>query len=63
MMTYDLNDKVVLITGAAGGIGAATARELYALGASLVLTDMQQTAVDKLGKSSPHRGCYLWRLT
>ncbi len=50
MMTYDLNDKVVLITGAAGGIGAATARELYARGASLVLTDMQQTAVDKLAE-------------
>jgi NAD(P)-dependent dehydrogenase (short-subunit alcohol dehydrogenase family) len=56
MMTYDLNDKVVLITGAAGGIGAATARELYALGASLVLTDMQQTAVDQLAKEfSPSR--------
>jgi NADP-dependent 3-hydroxy acid dehydrogenase YdfG len=56
MMTYDLNDKVVLITGAAGGIGAATARELYALGASLVLTDMQQTAVDELAKEfSPSR--------
>lgn len=40
--------KVVLITGAAGGIGAATAREFYALGANLVLTDMQQEAVDKL---------------
>ncbi|WP_303751497.1 hypothetical protein, partial [Acinetobacter baumannii] len=25
-MKYDLNKKVVLITGAAGGIGAATAR-------------------------------------
>jgi NAD(P)-dependent dehydrogenase (short-subunit alcohol dehydrogenase family) len=36
-----LNDKVVLITRAAGGIGAATARELYALGASLVLTDLR----------------------
>ncbi|EMG6358067.1 SDR family NAD(P)-dependent oxidoreductase [Acinetobacter baumannii] len=47
-MKYDLNKKVVLITGAAGGIGAATARELYALGANLVLTDMQQEAVDKL---------------
>jgi NADP-dependent 3-hydroxy acid dehydrogenase YdfG len=56
MMTYALNDKVVLITGAAGGIGAATARELYALGASLVLTDMQQTAVDQLAKEfSPSR--------
>lgn len=56
MMTYDLKDKVVLITGAAGGIGAATARELYALGASLVLTDMQQAAVDALAKEfSPSR--------
>lgn len=55
-MTYDLKDKVVLITGAAGGIGAATARELYALGASLVLTDMQQAAVDQLAKEfSPSR--------
>jgi NAD(P)-dependent dehydrogenase (short-subunit alcohol dehydrogenase family) len=51
-----LKDKVVLITGAAGGIGAATARELYALGASLVLTDMQQAAVDQLAKEfSPSR--------
>jgi NAD(P)-dependent dehydrogenase (short-subunit alcohol dehydrogenase family) len=56
MSNYDLNDKVVLITGAAGGISAATARALYALGASLVLTDMQQTAVEKLAKEfSPSR--------
>jgi NAD(P)-dependent dehydrogenase (short-subunit alcohol dehydrogenase family) len=46
----------VLITGAAGGIGAATARQLYALGANLVLTDMQQSAVDKLAQEfSPSR--------
>lgn len=49
-MSYDLKQKVVLITGAAGGIGAATARELYARGASLVLTDMQQAAVDQLAR-------------
>ena len=46
--SYSLNNKVVLITGAAGGIGAATARALYAEGARLVLTDMQQAAVDAL---------------
>lgn len=46
-MTYDLKGKVVLITGAAGGIGAATARELYLHGASLVLTDVSQQAVNK----------------
>lgn len=46
--TYDLQDKVVLITGAAGGIGAATARALYTRGATLVLTDVTQQAVDEL---------------
>lgn len=46
-MRYCLDQKVVLITGAAGGIGAALAQQLYAKGASLVLTDMAQQAVDK----------------
>lgn len=46
-MRYSLDKKVVFITGAAGGIGAATARKLYAQGASLVLTDMVQVALDK----------------
>lgn len=49
-MTYDLHGKVVLITGATGGIGSCTARELYVHGASLVLTDMSQEAVEKLAK-------------
>ena len=49
-MTYDLDQKVVLITGAAGGIGAATARQLYAQGASLVLTDTSQSSVDRLAQ-------------
>lgn len=49
-MSYSLQDKVVLITGAAGGIGAATARQLYAKGASLVLTDITQSSVDQLAR-------------
>ena len=36
----DMTGATVLITGAAGGIGAATARACAALGAGLVLTDM-----------------------
>ena len=47
-MAYDLQGKVVLITGAAGGIGAATARELHACGACLVLTDLTQASVERL---------------
>src|SRR5699024_11965401 len=49
-MRYSLKNKVVLITGAAGGIGAATARALYSRGALLVLTDMSQAAVDEQAK-------------
>src|SRR5687768_16236383 len=42
----DMTGARVLITGAAGGIGAATARACGALGAGLVLTDM--ASLDKL---------------
>ena len=42
----DMTGARVLITGAAGGIGAATARACASLGASLVLTDM--APLDKL---------------
>lgn len=38
-MTFPLHDKVILITGAGGGIGAACARAFHAAGARLVLTD------------------------
>lgn len=47
-MSYSLHDKIVLITGAAGGIGAATARALATAGARLVLTDLRQGDVDRL---------------
>ena len=43
-----LQDRVVLVTGAAGGIGAATTRRLAAGGARLVLADLESSGVDKL---------------
>jgi NAD(P)-dependent dehydrogenase (short-subunit alcohol dehydrogenase family) len=43
-----LDDRVVLITGAARGIGAASARRLAAAGARVVLADVDGVGVDKL---------------
>lgn len=48
MSDFNLRDKVVLITGASGGIGAAMARALHAEGAQLVLTDVARESIDGL---------------
>lgn len=45
-----LQDKVAIITGAGGGIGAATARLFAKEGAKLVLTDINAEAVSVIAK-------------
>jgi len=40
--------SVVLITGGARGIGAEVARQLYAKGAKLVLTDLDEVALQDI---------------
>src|SRR3954452_24931650 len=44
---YDLDGKVALVTGAARGIGFATARGLVARGATVVVLDLDQGAAER----------------
>ena len=46
----DFSGKRVLITGAANGFGAATAREFAACGATLVLADIEEEALRAVAK-------------
>jgi NAD(P)-dependent dehydrogenase (short-subunit alcohol dehydrogenase family) len=50
---YDLADKVVLITGGNGGIGAATARTLLDRGARVAVADIDLTTPDRVGELHP----------
>jgi NAD(P)-dependent dehydrogenase (short-subunit alcohol dehydrogenase family) len=47
MPAYELNGKVALVTGAARGIGFATARALLSRGASVVVVDLDQGAAEQ----------------
>jgi len=52
----DLKDKVVLITGAASGIGRATAELFSKSGANLVLADVNATAGKQFAKQLSAKG-------
>jgi NAD(P)-dependent dehydrogenase (short-subunit alcohol dehydrogenase family) len=54
MAAWTLNEKVILITGGARGIGAGTARELARRGARVVLADLDVDALaDTAGQITP----------
>jgi 3alpha(or 20beta)-hydroxysteroid dehydrogenase len=49
-VSFRLEDKVVLVTGAASGIGAATARAAAAAGAKIVATDRDGSGAERVGR-------------
>lgn len=49
-----MENKVVLITGAAGGIGSEAARRLASRGYQLVLVDINASGLEALSASLPH---------
>lgn len=53
MPRYHLHGKSVIVTGAAGGIGAATVETLVAKGAQVTLVDLAQEAVDEVAAALP----------
>lgn len=44
---FDFSDKVVMVTGAAGNLGNATARGFMAAGARLILVDLRQEVLEE----------------
>jgi NAD(P)-dependent dehydrogenase (short-subunit alcohol dehydrogenase family) len=61
-MAYDYKNKVILITGGAGGIGSHLARDFSALGARMVLLDISQKRLDSVTSAlsgSDHLGIAL----
>ena len=57
-MRRDLTDQVVLITGAARGMGAEHARELVAAGAKVMMTDVLDTEGTALATELGERAAY-----
>ncbi|KAJ5510507.1 Short-chain dehydrogenase/reductase SDR [Penicillium expansum] len=47
-MSYNFHDKTVVITGAGSGIGKATSFKLNALGATLILCDLNLESLEQL---------------
>lgn len=55
----DISNSVALITGGASGLGAATARRLYAAGAAVVLLDLPQSAGEAVAAELGDRAVFV----
>ena len=49
-MQKNFEEKIVIVTGAAGGIGFAACQKFLALGARVVRVDMDQQALENTAK-------------
>ncbi|HEV7806743.1 MAG TPA: short-chain dehydrogenase/reductase [Solirubrobacteraceae bacterium] len=54
---YDVAGRTVFITGAARGIGAASARRLHAAGANVALVGLEPSLLEELAASLGDRAC------
>jgi len=54
MIMKKLEDKIVWITGASSGIGQALARQLNALGCTVVLSSRNQTLLEVVQNNLPN---------
>jgi NADP-dependent 3-hydroxy acid dehydrogenase YdfG len=52
-MRTDLNKKVIILTGAGGGIGSASVKLLVEYGAHVVCVDQNAEALQELAKGLP----------
>jgi NAD(P)-dependent dehydrogenase (short-subunit alcohol dehydrogenase family) len=59
----DVANKVVLITGGASGLGLLLAHQFSALGARVVLWDINEQALHEAGKAIAQRGHLVWTYT
>lgn len=57
MSIVDVTQKKIMITGAGNGLGAEMARQIAAAGAQLILTDIDESAVQKLADELTEQGC------
>lgn len=55
-MTYDFRDKVILVTGGAGGIGSALCHRFAAGGARLLVVDIDEPRAERTAAELPGNG-------